>query len=700
MKISPNWLRELTGLKAEVKDHQFADDITLAGIAVEAVSETPQGSIFEMDITTNRVDAMNHYGIAREISALYDLDLKPLSAKLPAVSGASRISVQIDVPQACARFTGQEMRNVKIGPSSAWVVQRFKELEQKPINNAADATNYVLLLMGKPTHAFDADRLAGGKIIVRMAKPGESLKTLDGVERKLHPEDVVVADAEKAVALAGVMGGFDSMITEATKNIFIESAWWDPASVRRTARRHGMHTDASHRFERGADWASCPVSTDLVAQIILESGGELAGKQIDVIAREVGHKPVALSRAEVTRILGKEIGATELERILRRLGFALTPARVTVPAATKTSAGSGGSAAAVVEEPADYSVSIPTWRLDVEREIDVIEEIARVHGYNQFPNTLPHFSGGVMAQPQAEKQEKIRRTLLALGYTEALSSTFVARADSEAFSPDAIVEVANPLSEEASAMRTTLTPGMLEMLGRNLNRGEAHVRLFEYGHVYAMHGDKTDERPALCFAATASAIAQEIGAKSDDALAVFRAFKGDVETLLSSFGGNLYFDSVETAYLHPGRSARAVVNGGTVARFGQLHPDVAERRKLKQPVYLAEVAIDRLFSNALRTPRYQKLSRFPAVDRDFSFLLDDAVGFAKIEGAVKGLNIAELREFTAVEVFRGGSVPAGNYSILLRAVFQSLDRTLRDDEVASWAEKIVGELKKLGGIQR
>src|SRR5438445_12351834 len=268
MKISPNWLREFVDYKVDA--HQLAEDLTLAGIAVESASGSGDATIYEMDITTNRVDAMNHYGIAREISAIYDIDLKPLAAKLPAPKGKTNFAIEIEVPDLCTRFTGQVIRNVKIGPSPTRVQQRFAQLEQKPINNAADATNCVLLEMGKPTHAFDLDKLEGGKLIIRMARVGETLKTLDGVERKLHPEDVVVADAKKPVGLAGVMGGFDSMITATTKNILIESAWWDPAVIRKTSRRHAIHTDASHRFERGADWASCPSSCDLVSQIILQ----------------------------------------------------------------------------------------------------------------------------------------------------------------------------------------------------------------------------------------------------------------------------------------------------------------------------------------------------------------------------------------------------------------------------------------------
>jgi phenylalanyl-tRNA synthetase beta chain len=669
MRISPAWLKQFVNIPLD--ERKLADALTLAGVAVEAITEINGKTAYEMEITTNRPDAMNHYGVAREISAIYGTELKPLTAKLPARSGKPSISVTIEEPELCGRFTGQEIRNVKIAASKGEVLERFRDLEQKPINNAADATNYVLLMMGKPTHAFDADKLAEHQIIVRKAKPGEMLKTLDGVERKLHPDDLVIADAEKPVALAGVMGGWDSMITESTKNVFIESAWFDPSTIRRTSRRHAIHTDASHRFERGADWASTIISTELVAQIILESGGELTGDIVDVIARKVGHPPVQLRLAEVKRILGKEIPAADIKRMLTKLGFKLTP----------------GSAGA-------YTVEIPTWRLDVEREIDVIEEIARIHGYDKFPNTLPSFSSGVIELPTQEKDDKIRSMLLALGYNEALSSTFIAREESQRFSSAQPVIIANPLSEEASAMRTTLVPGMLDMIARNLNRGVDSVRLFEHGHIYSMHGATTDEHDSLVMGATASAIG------ASNAHEALRHFKGDIEDLLHSFAGTLTFDASAPDYFHPGRSARALIDGRPVTYFGQVHPDAATGRKLKQDVYIAEVLVENLYKLDLRIPRYKKLSRFPAVERDFSFLFDDAVSFAQIVSAIQSLKHPELQSVEPQEIFRGGNIGAGKYSILIRTTFQSNERTLRDDEVNAWAAQIIDALKALGGTQR
>src|SRR5271170_2047701 len=327
MKISPQWLRDFVDL--DVNYHQLADDLTLAGIAVESVSGEGSSTIFEMDITTNRPDAMNHYGVARECSAIYDLPLKPIDPVLPATSAAkTAASFPIDIQdeQGCARFTARVIRNVAIEPSPEKIAQRLALLDKRPINNAVDATNYTLWEMGKPTHVFDLDLLEGGKIVVRRARDGEVLKTLDGVERKLTSEDLVVADAKKPVGLAGTMGGFDTMITEKTRNILIESAWWDPVIVRKMSRRHGLHTDASHRFERGADYESTVLSCDRVAELILQSGGgELIGGPIDVVARPLDMAPVALHLSEVRRILGDSLETNEVVRILQRLGFEVLP---------------------------------------------------------------------------------------------------------------------------------------------------------------------------------------------------------------------------------------------------------------------------------------------------------------------------------------------------------------------------------------
>ena len=602
MKISPHWLRDFVDL--QVNYHQLADDLTLAGIAVESISGEGDGTIFDMDITTNRPDAMNHYGVARECSAIYNLPLKPIAPQLPAAIGSAEFQIQIDEPALCPRFTGRILRDVTIKPSPAQISKRLAILDQRPINNAVDATNYTLWEMGKPTHVFDLDLLEGGKLVIRRARDGEKLKTLDGVDRKLTTEDLVVADARKPLALAGVMGGFDTMITDKTRNILIESAWWDPISVRKMSRRHGLHTDASHRFERGADFESTVLSCDRVAELILQSGGgELVGAPLDVVARSMDLAPVALHIAEVHRILGEKLETHEIFRILDKLGFDVLPER-------------GGDA--------DFTVRIPSWRLDVEREVDLIEEIARLHGYDKFPDTLPAYAGAVVEQPDAEKDNKLGTSALALGYNEAISLTFISHQEAEQFSALPVIELANPLSEEASVMRTSMVPGMLNMVAYNLNRGSDNVRLFEAGNVFQVSGTTAEQLKRICLGATGSAEPPSVRLHQETRQEArplsFFDVKGDVENLLHPFQyTTLHFDPQTADYYHPGRSARAVMDGVPVAQFGQIHPTIAATRKLRQDVFIAELYLDQLYRRDLRQVRYEALPRYPAVERDFSF---------------------------------------------------------------------------------
>jgi phenylalanyl-tRNA synthetase beta chain len=682
MKISPHWLRDFVDLPVDYT--RLADELTLAGVAVEGISGEGDSTVFEMEITTNRPDAMNHYGVAREVSALYDLPLKPIEPKLPPSQGKSDVTIDIQEPELCPRFTAREIRGVTVTDSPAIVANRLLLLDQRPISNAVDATNYVLWESGKPTHVFDLDLLEGRRLVIRKAQDGETLKTLDGVERKLSTDDLVVADGKKPVGLAGVMGGFDTMITERTKNILIESAWWDPVTVRRMSKRHGIHTDASHRFERGADFESTVVSTNRVAELILASGaGTLVGNVIDVIARQLDLAPVELDLREVHRILGEKLSTLEISRILTRLGFTVLP---------------GGEDT--------YLVHIPSWRLDIEREIDIIEELARLHGYDKFPNTLPAYSGEVRELPEAHKDARLRSSLLALGYNETISLTFISKEDARRFSAAAELDLANPLSDEASVMRTSMVPSMLNMLAYNLNRGSNDVRLFESGNVFEASDSKSLELKRICIGATGSAV--EGGVHQAARPLTFFDLKGDIETLLAPFNQwTLYYDTqlddVKIAdYYHPGRSALAIMDRMIVAQFGQihLHPDVAAARKLRQDVFVAEIYLDRLYQHDLRQVRYEALPRFPAVERDFSFVFDDGVEFEKIHQSVTALAVAELRSFVPVEIFRGDKVSAGKYSILMRARLQSSEHTLRDDEVAQWAGQIAKALEGLGGVQR
>ncbi|MGE0404808.1 MAG: phenylalanine--tRNA ligase subunit beta [Candidatus Korobacteraceae bacterium] len=705
MKILPNWLREFVDIPAD--DRKLGDDLTNAGTAVEGIEEADGETVYEVEFTANRVDTMNHYGVARECAAIYGRELKPLKAELRSAAqlgaaGSAQFSIQIEAPELCARYTGRIVRNVSVAPSPEAVVRRLGLMQSRAINNVTDASNYTLLEMGHPTHCFDVDTLEGGKIIVRCARPGEKLRTLDGVERILHPEDLVIADALKPVALAGVMGGFDTMITEKTRNVLIEAAWFDPAAIRKTARRHGMHTDASHRFERGADVGATPLACALVEQRIAEwAGGVPEGGQIDAYPRKAERGSIQLRLGQVERVLGESIPEQEIQRILRQLGFVVTAPKSSSRASTDAQgpSASAGARAALAEQSGEIVVEVPSWRLDVEREIDLIEEVARIYGFDRFPATLPSFSGGVAQLPEAAKNARLRSSLLALGYNEAVSLAFLSREEGRIFSAASAVELANPVSDEAPTLRTSMLPGMLGMLAWNLNHGNSNVRLFESGHIFEKAGAAVGESRALAIGATGDALGGSVheGARPY----TFFDLKGVVETLLSAFEHHsLTFEPLAVEYLHAGRAARAVLDGAVVARFGQLHPGLAAERKLRQEVYLAEIDLERLYEFPLREPQYREISRYPAVERDFSFLLEDSVSWGRLSSVVAELAINELQSLRPLEIFRGGNVPAGQYSLLMRATFQSAERTLRDDDVAQWTARILQAVEALGGRLR
>jgi phenylalanyl-tRNA synthetase beta chain len=778
MNILTNWLRHYLPT-LPVTDRQLADDLTLRGIAVEGVHDLGpnNGHLFEMDITTNRVDAMNHYGIAREAATIYNLPLSPLiadkggnkekvvilsEAKNPSILSGAAPSVEtqafpitIEANHLCGRFTAQVLRNITIAPSSGTVSAYFKLLNQKQISNAVDASNFVLLGMGHPTHAFDLDKLEGG-IIVRLAHKGERLKLLDGTDRTLEPDDLVVADHKKALALAGVMGGWDSMITPETKNVLVEAAWFDQATVRRSSRRHGLHTDASHRFERGADFNAAPIANALVSQLVLQQGGQAEGALIDVIvpeiaARTASRPPINLSVKQVQRHLGTTIapeGITSdiVHQYLTALGCILTETKSISekanfnPASAMEGAGGfsplnnppkWGFSPGSSSTPDTFEVQLPSWRLDLEREIDLIEEVARVYGYNRFANTLPT-AMPVIAHPTAAKEAAVRTRLLALGYSESISSTFASHADTNLFAEEGkrTVPMENPLSEEASLLRPSLVPGMLNMLAHNLNRDVKDVRLFEQGQIFtgivpadgAFISD-VHESPQLSLGLTGDVpLTQRYTAQSPH----FFELKGAIESVLSLFdlrgpsfrpeaahfaaavekpavssavANTITFTAEAPAWLQPGRSATALIDNDPIAHFGELAHEQKETRKLRQPVYVAQLDLAKLYELPLKKVTAHDLSRFQVVERDFSFVFPDAVQWHTIASAIQALSIHELQDLKPVEVWRNTKFP-GVYSLLLRTVFQSYDRTLRDEELTQWSASIIETLTNLGGTLR
>ena len=677
MKILLSWLQEFVSLPLEPR--QLAGDLTTLGLPVDSVTTEEGETVFDLDITTNRPDCLSHYGVARELGALYGKPVAGFEETTPGKARRRKKSsvVEIADPDLCRRYSARLIRDLTVAPSPAWLSRRLERVGVRSINNVADATNYVLMAYGQPLHAFDLDRLDGQKIIVRRAADGEIVRTLDAMERRLCSQDLVIADATRAVALAGVMGGLDTEISPRTRNVLLESAWFDPVAVRRTSKRQALHTEASHRFERGTDIGATVMAATRCIELIQElAGGTVDPHGVDVFPDLPAPQRILLRASELERHLGIEIPSSEVETILSQLGFS-----------PRARARSG------------WLCTVPGHRVDVSREIDLVEEVARHYGYDRFPLRLPALAGQAARRaPHAAKEECLRSLLLALGYDEALSSILVSR-ETERFGEWEPVPLANPLSEESAVLRTSLVPGLLAAIQWNLYRGQETVRLFEMGSLYRQEEKSYQEPATLALAATGDRVEANFGRppRRFD----FFDLKGDLEQIVESFEiGPYSFDSEGVPdFYRPGHRAQITVAGNTVGRWGQLRPEVAERWKFRQPVYLAEVNLDLLYRSSLRSPKVQPISRFPAVERDFSVVLAEGTRFEAVREAVVSLGIAELVAVEPVEIFRGSPVPAGRYSLLLRVTFQSQQATLAEEQLTRHSARIIETLANKLGAQ-
>lgn len=672
MKALLSWLKEFGEIPVAPK--QLRNDLTMAGLAVDGVTEEGGEVLLELDLTTNRPDCLNHFGLAREIATLYSRPLKPIVAKPKesATASASVTKVEIADPDLCGRYIARVIRGVKVGPSPEWLKKRLEAFGFQSINNVVDATNYVLAELGHPLHAFDMDTLIEQRVVVRRAKPGEKIRTLDGVERTLARDNLVIADARVPVALAGVMGGGATEISFRSKNVLLESAWFDPISIRRTAKSLGLRTEASVRFERGADIGQVAVTADRCAQLIQElTGGEVLAGAVDCFPGRKPRPNVAFTRHELLRVMGHDVPDEVIERILGSLGFA--PKRIS---------------------PGVWQCSLPTWRLDVTREIDLIEEVARHYGFDKFPSRLPAAKIAAARLPHAAKEERIGETLRGLGYDEIISIPLESTQDNARFSELKPVRLANPIAEDASELRTSGLPGMVRALAWNLNRGQKNLRLCEIGKRYFGDGTTPKETWVLTVGATGQVREKSV---QDEARAYgFADLKGAVESVLSGFETGLmtWAPLADVTFFHTGRSAQVEAKGRRLAALGQVSPRVAEDLKLRQEVYLAELDLEALYRLPLRARRYEPLSRFPAVERDFSLILRDGISFGAVAEEVRRLGIRELAGIEPVDLFCGKQVPDGHFSLLLRFTFQSAEATLTEEQINGYCERVIQALEK------
>jgi phenylalanyl-tRNA synthetase beta chain len=685
MKVIYNWLKEFVDVAAAPE--QLAARLALSGTNIGGVENGPRGAVIDAEVTSNRPDCLGMLGIAREAAAIYKLPVKFSAPKPPegAAKASDAVSVNIEAPDLCGRFTARVIRGVKIQPSPAWLRERLEAAGVASISNVVDVSNYVMLELGHPLHAFDYDLVRNHSIVVRRAKPGEKIKTLDGIERALNPDICMVCDGDgsRAVGIGGVMGGAETEISFSTKNVLIECAWFDPVAIRRASRFLRLHTEASTRFGRGADPEMAEIASRRAAELILQlAGGELLSGVVDVYPGKRAPKKILVTRAEILRVMGADVPDKEIESILGALGF--TPVRV------DQNRGQAGSLLAA------WECTQPSWRADVEREIDLIEEIARIYGLDRFPPRLPAARNGAARLPYFEAETRLRERLIGLGYREIITIPQVAEERDALFRPEGVAptRLANPLSEEAGVLRSTGAVTMAAAIEWNLNHGQRNVRLFEIGRRYRLKSAEPVETRVLTLGATGEARSQGLYDAAREYL--FADLKGDLDAI-GTLAGGLKWEQGGPDWLHAAKRGRIRLGEGEIGIAGQLARRIAEKFKFRQDVLLAEIDLGPLYCmyyGAKNARRYEPLPRFPAVERDFSLLLADGTPFLEVEKAIRSLNIPEVASIEAADLYRGKNVPAGKYSLMIRVTFLNREATLTDAQINDFSSRIVSTLEK------
>lgn len=673
MLISYEWLKDYTD--TELTPQELRDRLTMVGLAIDAVEQHDSDAVLDVEVPSNRPDCLSHVGIGREVTVIERKQLRlPEIAPFKTEGRAADLtSVEIKDPDLCPRYAARLVRGVKIGPSPEWLVKRLETIGQRSINNVADITNYVLHELGQPLHAFDFHKLAGPRIVVRRAVSGEKLKTLDGVERTLTTDMLVIADAERPVALAGIMGGEESEISSTTTDVLIESAYFDPNSVRRTARQLGMDTEASRRFERGADCEGVLRAQERCVQLICElAGGVATEDSIDVYPRPFEPRTIYLRPDRVRELTSLSVEPADVVRILTGLQFIVSA------------------------EGERLLCTVPSWRIDVEQEDDLVEEVARHTGYDKIGSELPPSSTSGEYQPSEMKQRLLRRAMNAFGFDEAINFSFAAKQS------DNQPELKNPIIEDASFMRSTLLPGLLGSVRHNLNHGIRDVRLFEIGRVFgpSQAGELPDER--LSFAAIATGGALEANRAQAERDVDFFDVKGALETAVDWMTLTpLSFTQASAPYLRDGQSARITLSDGTeIGSIGRVAESVAASYKFRNPVYVMELDLDALLSGPARVVQYASLPRYPSVVRDISLLLDRSISLDDVIRAVDEQHVAGFRGVKLMGTFEGGNIPSSKRSVTLRLEYRSDERTLRDEEVEERHAQLTSSLLETFSAQQ
>lgn len=704
MKILVSWLRELVDVP--VTPAKLASDLHMAGFEVASVEPPPgapvdgDDAVIDLEITANRPDCLSVLGIAREVATLYDTLLKmPRLSTLGAAQGGrvGNLRVTIEDAARCPRYCAA-LAEVQIGPSPAWMQHRLAAAGVRAINNIVDITNYALLELGHPMHAFDFERLGGHELRIRAGRTGERLTTLDGQDRALMPDILVIADATRAQAIGGVMGGRESEVSDATRLIALESAWFEPTGIRRTSRRLGLSTEASYRFERGADIEAPPIALARACALLEETGaGHVLPGFVDAYPAKRERRLVEIDTTRVAQVLGAHVPTSEITRTLEGLGFGVVPQAATTDQASPVDL--------VTARGTCLSVTVPSWRIDVARDVDLIEEIARHFGYDRLPTTFPTLEQTpAEPDPRLQRDRLVRRLAASAGFAEAVTFSFIERGAALSFAAASdLVDILNPLSEQFAVLRPSLLPGLVDAVAHNLRRGQEDARLFELGTVFNTEGGER-RRVALAWVGAGTASHWSGSGRPVD----FFDMKGAVELIAAGIGVAVELRPAERGYLVRGRSAAVLVGGAesrAIGVLGQLAPALTAARDmpLHAEVYVAEVDVDALADVAASPLMFSSVPppRHPAVVRDISIIVDDTLPAAVVRGTIHAAAPATLVRVREFDRYQGKGVPEGRVSLSYRFTFQAPDRTLTDADVQRAMTDIVQALiREHGAVQR
>jgi phenylalanyl-tRNA synthetase beta chain len=677
MKISIDWLKEY--LDADIPDSAVVETLERIGLMTESREEKEGDVILDIETYSNRPDTLGHLGIARELAAALGVGLKQASWPLGELSSATSggADVQIWDEDLCPRYCGLVVKGVRVGPSPAWLRRRIEAMGLNPVNNVVDVTNYVLFATSQPIHAFDLAKLGGGRIIIRRAKKGEKLLCLDGSDLALETEMLAIADAARPVALAGVIGGQESAVSEKTTDIFIESACFDPVSIRKTRKAAGIQTDASYRFERGADIAYPPQAARMAASLLTQFGGQAAGALVDIYPQPRKKKEVILRHRRIADLLGVAVDEGFVKKTLEGLEFGVE-----------------------VQQPGIWRIKVPTFRVDIDREADLIEEIARFYGYDNIPSALPPLK---IVPPVAAKDEdrlsKLSSLLLHRGFNEVINFSF-SDPEKEAALDSGLqpVEIRNPVSSKASLLRTALLGGLMETAAWNTNRGIDIIRIFEVGNVFCRAEPECRESLSLgilCLGSVEEPHWREKGRKAD-----FLHLKGVCEAALTQLRYEpFFFEADDHPFFEQGRCLALVYKEQKVGRLGRVRKKIQDHFGLRQDVYSAEFDLELLFGKQPRAFIYSPVPKFPAVIRDISLLVPDGILYQDVRRAVEKLSIPILEEFRLVDRYAGRSIVEGKVSLSFRFIYRHLQRTLLAEEVDKAEKQIMNHLWRAIGAQ-